>query len=296
MEYLSFPPNESYVPWMPPIKADPEATNAFFFPATRLYRYERTSNGWEVTLWSEQDFAYFSDEYISALAFSPVDPNRAYVATSYGRVFASDDKGVTWTQSQSMVADENWLYGQAIAPSRTYVDVVTIGGSGYGVPAVYRSKDGGVSFTPWSDGLPDTLVYGLAEARDGSGQIFAGTETAVYMRGIEDEQWVDITGNSAPITIYYSVEALYFENTMRFGTYGRGMWDYQIPETSSKNDTGPLGEPGGILVGGGNDTGEKIDGVGHCGCGVGGGPGRPAARWLGVLALVGLVQRRRHHR
>jgi hypothetical protein len=121
--------------------ADPDEERAFFFPATRIYRYEFVGTGWEVTLWSEQDFAYSSDEYVSVLAFSPVDPNRAYAATSYGRVYYSNDKGVTWTQSQSMVADENWLYGQAIAPSVTDPDIVTIGGSGYGLPQRGRRRE-----------------------------------------------------------------------------------------------------------------------------------------------------------
>ena len=228
LAYLSFPSSESYVPWLPPIVADPDEERAFFFPATRIYRYEFVGNGWETTIWSEQDFAYYSDEYVSVLAFSPVDPNRAYAATSYGRVYYSDDKGVTWTQSQSMVADENWLYGQAIAPSVTDPDIVTIGGSGYGVPAVYRSEDGGVSFAPWSDGLPDTLVYSLEEAPDGSGRVVAGTESSAYLREADGEQWEDITGNDAPVTTYWSVEALTEENTLRFGTYGRGIWDYQL--------------------------------------------------------------------
>ena len=49
--------------------------------------------------------------------------------------------------------------------------------------------------------------------------------------------WVDITGNQAPITIYWSVEALPRGNTLRFGTYGRGIWDYKVGR-------GRLAEPG----------------------------------------------------
>jgi MYXO-CTERM domain-containing protein len=210
--------------------ADPDDKNGFFFPATKLYRYDYNPglSTWEYTLYSDQDFQVASGEYISSLRFSPIDSSRAYAATSNGRLWYSDDKGITWTLSQNMVADENWLYGQALVPSRTDIDTVTIGGSGYGVPAVYRSTNGGLSFYPWDDGLPDTLVYGMAEAADDSGRLFAGTETSAYMRGPEDAEWVDITDNQAPITTYWSLEALISENTIRFGTYGRGIWDYQL--------------------------------------------------------------------
>ncbi len=231
LDYLDFPSGETYVPWLPPIMADPDDPTSFYFPATTIYKYTKGRRTWEYALYSEQDFRVAGDEYVSRLAFSPVDHTRAWAATSYGRVWYSSDKGVTWTRSTSMVADENWYYGQAIAPSLTDRNVVTIGGSGYGVPAVYRSGDGGVTFRPWSEGLPDTLVYTLVEAPDGSGTLFAGTQTGAYRRDPGAAEWVDITGAEAPITTYWDAEGLAHENTIRFATYGRGVWDYQIGVT-----------------------------------------------------------------
>lgn len=225
--YADFPGGESYVPWLPPIVADPERNTNFFFPAGHLYIYRGRDGSWTPELWSEQDFRVASDEYVSRLSFSPVDPDRAVAITSYGRAWYSDDKGVTWERSPSMVADDNWYYGQAIAPSRTSADIVTIGGSGYGVPAVYRSEDGGRTYFPWSEGLPDTLVYTLVEASDNSGTVYAGTQTAAYKRGPDDDAWVDITDGQAPLTIYWDAEALADSHTIRFATYGRGIWDYE---------------------------------------------------------------------
>ena len=223
-----FPSGESYVSWLPPIVADPYDKEAFFFPATRLYRYTPTDWYWYPSQYSDESLLLTGGEYVSALAFSPVDPERAYLATNNGGLYHSDDHGVSWTQSQSLGPDENWYYGQAIWPSITDVDTVYVGGSGYSVPAVYRSTNGGVSFQPFGDGLPDTLVYCLTEAPDGSGVLFAGTESAAYRRDPEGAAWYDITGDEAPVTTYWSVEPLSHENTVRFGTYGRGIWDYQL--------------------------------------------------------------------
>lgn len=230
LAYADFPSGESYVPWLPPVVADPDDRKAFFFPATRLYRYEfdLRSGTATPTRWSDQSFSSDGYEYMSAMQFSPLDANRVYAATSYGRFFASSDKGLTWTQSPSLVPDENWYYGQAIVASHNDTDLVYVGGSGYGVPAVWRSTDGGATFAPWGDGLPNTLVYSLCEAPDDSGRLLAGTETSVYLRGPDDAAWTDVTDTGAPITIYWSCEALTAENTIRFGTYGRGIWDYQF--------------------------------------------------------------------
>lgn len=228
--YLDFPTGESYVPWLPPIMADPTDPLAFFFPATRLYRYTFDPNRGTATYdrWSDQNFSSDGYEYVSTLAASPLDPQLMFAATSYGNAYASTDGGVTWAESPSLVADDNYYYGQAIVASNTSSELVYIGGSGYGVPAVYRSEDGGATFSAWGEGLPSTLVYSLCEARDGTGRMFAGTETAVYARGQNDDAWVDVTDNTAPITIYWSCESLTAESTIRFGTYGRGIWDLQL--------------------------------------------------------------------
>jgi photosystem II stability/assembly factor-like uncharacterized protein len=222
-----FPADEEYA-WLPPLVADPEDVEAFFFCATHLYRYELDGDGWFPTRWSEQFFGDGWYEYISAMAFSPLDPQLAWLTTSSGRVFHSEDRGVTWTQAYDDVPTGHYFYGQALLPSALDTGTVYIGGSGYSNAAIHRSTDGGVTWHEWDEGMPDTMVYSLAEAPDGSGRILAGTETAAYMRTGDGSEWIDITGVDAPVTIYWSAETLYAENTIRFGTYGRGIWDYQL--------------------------------------------------------------------
>ena len=141
----------------------------FFFCARRLYRYEKAqfTNTWSFTQWSTFAFDGSPGEYMTGLEFSPLDSNRAYAATNLGRMLWSDDKGVTWNISATTGPSEVWLYGMAIQPSHVDVDTVYIGGSGYGSPAVWKSTDGGQTFFPWGQGLPDTLVYCLAESPDG---------------------------------------------------------------------------------------------------------------------------------
>ncbi len=226
-DWLDFPAGETYA-WLPPVIADPQQSDEFFFCATHLYRYERTGDSWIPSRWSEQSFSDSGWEYMSALAFSPLDPDLAWAATNQGRLFHSIDHGVNWSAAADGGPEGHYFYGTALLPSATDPAVITVAGNGYSGPAAFRSTDGGVTWSAWDDGLPDTLVYSLAEAPDGSGRIFAGTETAAYMRAPDGDAWVDITGNDAPVTIYWSVEALAHENTVRFGTYGRGMWDYQL--------------------------------------------------------------------
>jgi hypothetical protein len=175
---------------------------------------------------------------------------------------------------------------------------------------VFRTTDGGDTWKAWGEGLPPTLVYSVAEARDNSGRVFVGTETAVYQRGMDDAEWVDVTAADAPVTIYWSAEVLSHENTIRFGTYGRGIWDLQLGTDdvacypihdedgdgswcdADCDDTDPLRFPGAVdLCEDGLD--EDCDGVDatcpdECGCVAGASGG--AVWWL--LPLLVLRRRR----
>ncbi len=318
LDYAEFPSGERYVSWLPPIVADPDDPLAYFFPATRIYRYARRGGRYEGDEHSDESLDLQGEEYVSALAFSALDSQRAWVATSQGRLFASEDHGVSWRESSGLGPDGNWYYGHALLPSISDPDTIWVGGSGYGgVTAVYRSQDGGTSWEGWGDGLPAAMVYCLCQAPDGSGRLFAGTDTAAYMRQPDSEAWVDITAADAPITTYWSCESLVHENTIRFATYGRGIWDYQLdPEHAGCypvqdydgdgvlcdedcDDHDPAVLPGAedICDDGvdqdcsGSDRscdtggGTKVTGGGGCGCASAGGGGA----LLGLLGLLGLA-------
>jgi len=48
----------------------------------------------------------------------------------------------------------------------------------------------------------------------------------------EEGIWEDLAGISAPDQTYWSVEYIPELNTARFGTYGRGIWDFIMDDES----------------------------------------------------------------
>jgi len=241
-----FPASEDYG-WLPTIAADPANVERCFFGASHLYRYRKNTQippAWTPILWSSFDFGIDPGEYLSALDFSPVDGDRVYAATSSGRLYVSNDHGVTWAPGTGSAPGEHYFYGNALVASALDADLAYVGGSGYGGPAVLRTLDGGLTWQPWAEGLPPTLVYSLAEAGDGSGRLFAGSERSAWRRD-PGGAWVDVTANEAPVTIYWSAEAVPDENAVRFGTYGRGIWDYTL-------DAPCVYEAYGVTLGGTN--------------------------------------------
>lgn len=231
--------------WIPPLVADPDPSK------NRVYMAGGNANGGAGSFILELeevggqitsknlpfDFRAFSGGEVSALAFSPTDPQRMYAATTNGYFFTSSDKGLTWNTSVTAVPGGQYLYGAAIEPSRLYPDRVFFAGSGYSNPPVFISNDGGQTFASYNDGLPPTLVLDLALNAEET-MLFAGTESGPYVCILSEGKWYPMLGSSAPVQRYWSVEYLPLQNRVRFGTYGRGIWDFAIEEEIAST-TGP---------------------------------------------------------
>ena len=188
---------------------------------------------------------------ITAIEQSLLNPNRLFVATEDGTFFYSADLGTTWTKSTAFSGPTPWyLYGSCILASRKNADVVWYAGSGYSNPAVYKSVNGGVSFTAMNNGLPPTLVNEIV-ATSGEDFLFAATEAGPYVYITAANQWYPLTGVTTPVQFFSSVEYIAAEKTVRFGTMGRGIWDFKITSVlpvsllrfaaTSQNDKAMLG-------------------------------------------------------
>jgi len=179
---------------------------------------------------SYEELPYNFNSKISAMAYSPIDPSIRFVLTEDGTFFYSLDSGNNWTQTFNFSGPPpQYFYGATIYPSPSQVNTVLIGGSGYSNPPIYKSQNFGESFVPFNSGLPSTLVYEISGNDEGD-LYFAATEIGPYIYSENENQWMYLGGVSAPDQTYWSVEFIPELNTARFGTYGRGIWDFVIDE------------------------------------------------------------------
>ena len=209
--------------WMPPIVADPEDPEVFYLLGDYLYRYARRRGPyWGYRRQSTEPFAAGGGRYLTALAFA-ADARRVYAANDVGRAWVSEDRAQTWRAVE--VAEARRFRPTSLAVDPGDIDHVVLAGAGYGGPGVFASRDGGAGWKPLAAGLPRTLVLDLAFAADGSGDLYAATEAGPYRWSAQDGRWDGLMGVEAPATTYWCVEIL-AQGVARFGTYGRGIWDY----------------------------------------------------------------------
>lgn len=227
--------------WIPPIVPGPNADNAHEVllaggnpdggAGSYLIRLKYKAGNITASKYPF-DFKANSGSEISAIAISPLDTTRMYVATNNGKFYTSDDAGTTWYQSFMNVPGSHYLYGACIYPSRLNKDVVYVSGSGYSNAAVLKSDDGGTTFNAMSNGLPPTLVFNVA-ANDDESLFFAASQSGPYVYSVAKNKWYNLSGVSAPTQTYWSVDFIEGNDVVRFGTYGRGIWDFRINDLTT---------------------------------------------------------------
>jgi Secretion system C-terminal sorting domain len=165
---------------------------------------------------------------ISAIEQSLINTSKLFVATEDGTFFYSNNAGVSWNKTATFNGPTPWyLYGSCILASKKDANLIWYTGSGYSNPGVYKSTDGGVSFSPMATGLPNTLVNEIVANSDES-LIFAATEAGPYVYVVADSKWYTIADITTPTQFFSGVEYLRAENTVRFSTNGMGIWDFKV--------------------------------------------------------------------
>lgn len=220
--------------WMPPMVADPDNPNRVYIGGSSL-----VASGAKIIsaimgipfVMSElpYNFEGTTGEKITALTISSLNHDHWYVGSSAGRFFYSLDRGINWTQTSGFASPA----GYSNHPNIIYASSITsgllfVGGSGYGLSSsVYKSDDNGLSFVPVNDGLPETSVYSL-DANKEETLLFAATASGPYVYVVATNKWYSMLGTSAPIVKYFDVQVLDDKSIVRFGTYGRGIWDFTM--------------------------------------------------------------------
>lgn len=230
--------------WIPPLAAPPHDFSDHIYMAggninggdgSHIIRLE-AANGNIIASQLDFDFHQASGGgVVSAITIADNYEQIIYAATDNGRFFYSDNFGATFNQAD-LVPGGHFLYGQAIVPSKINNQIVYTGGNGFNGIPVMKSVDGGATFENYSDNLPGTVVLGMVINTEES-LLFAATTDGPFVCVLSEDKWYSMLGDAGPDVTYWSVELVNNDNTVRFGTYGRGIFDFNISNFVSSEET-----------------------------------------------------------
>jgi hypothetical protein len=197
-------------------------------PGSYLIRMDMTFNGGGVQ-WNPYQIPYNfmtnsdnGNSVIKAIYNSPAGSNRLYVATQDASFFRSTNNALNWSKVNSSLPSS--MIPWDIITSPTDADRVFICGTGFSNTGVYESMDGGVNFTALANQIPLATFYEVILS-DNDDVLFAATSEGPYAYVFADNTWYPLTGAMTPIVDFNSVDNI-GNNVIRFGTYGRGIWDF----------------------------------------------------------------------
>ncbi len=162
---------------------------------------------------------------IYAVGPSPLDVNVIWAGTDDGLIHVTRDGGKSW-HDVTPPALRSWdkvsqLDAGHFDKATAYAAINAIRRDDMH-PYVYRTHDGGATWTPITDGLPAMgPVNVVREDPKHRGLLFAGTERAVYFSIDDGDHWHPLRMNMPATSVR---DLVIHDNDLVVGTHGRSIW------------------------------------------------------------------------
>jgi photosystem II stability/assembly factor-like uncharacterized protein len=162
---------------------------------------------------------------IYTVAPSPLDVNRIWIGTDDGLIQTTADGGTTWRDvtppdlkpfMKVSIMDAGHFDTQT-----AYAAINTLRLDDLR-PHIYRTHDGGATWTAITNGLPDNApVDAVREDPKRKGLLFAGTEREVFVSFDDGDRWQSLRLNMPATSIR---DVIVKDDDLIAGTHGRGIW------------------------------------------------------------------------
>jgi photosystem II stability/assembly factor-like uncharacterized protein len=162
---------------------------------------------------------------VYAIAPSPLRANLIWAGTDDGYIWISRDEARTWHNvtppSLTPWSKVGTIEASHFDTSTAYVAIDRHRLDDYR-PYIYRTQDGGVTWTSIAGGIPDgSFVNVVREDPQQRGLLYAGTERGIYVSFDDGAHWQSLQLN-LPITSVRDIAV--HRNDLVIATHGRSFW------------------------------------------------------------------------
>ena len=225
------------VSFIPPLVMDLEQPQTLYFGTYRVYQTQDGAGSWSAI---SADLT--GGGTLTTIAVAPSDSNTVYAASTDSRISATSNAlagAPTWTRCDKAPLPKRYITQVAVDPASPQAVYATFSGfSGFSdkVGHVFRSLDGGVTWSDISGNLPNIPANDIVIDPDLPGVLYVGTDLGVFASSDSGATW-SAFGAGLPYAIVNALKLHRPTRTLRAATYGRGIWDLSIPLDDTAQDS-----------------------------------------------------------
>ncbi len=236
--------NDENAPFITPLTMRPDTPWVLYTGTDRVWRTENAADSWQPLATTVTD-GLWNDVEIWSIAATPADPDVLMVAKG-ADVYRSDDSGASWTPSP---LGAGGLPGKRVIHveiSPFDPDLALASLSGQSAGHLYRTTDGGLTWTQSDSGLPPFSVQVTRWDPTDASVVYAGTDVGLYRSTDAGVSW-QAYGQGLPAVSVHDIRVLPDGSMLRVGTHGRGVWELDIPRDANISPSVEITSPASAL-------------------------------------------------
>lgn len=210
------------------------ASFTFFSGLNNIWKTTNGGASWTALPNTTTDGTPWNTYDVGGFAVAVNDRNVLYAA-KYDRVYMSINGGTTWISSavpRVQGCFKNVATDVEAGATNSNVLYLANRCALAGSPgSFYISNDRGATWTEKRNGLPNNPLFNIDRVivdPNAPESLYLATDFGVYYSVDHGENWA-VLGNGLPATIVSDIAITNIGRKLRAATYGRGVWEYQLP-------------------------------------------------------------------
>jgi photosystem II stability/assembly factor-like uncharacterized protein len=211
-----------------PFVVDPGNGDRVLYGTDRIWETTNGGDAWAAI----SPVLVGTSTYVDAIGVAASDANTVYASfggqfANSSKIFVTTNHGTSWVE-HDLPSGTGRVADLEVDPANAQVAYAVVAQFTGGGKHVYRTADGGVTWTDISGNLPDLPTWTLQIGKQPSGDVlYIGNDDGVYVSTDLGGSWSRL-GVGLP---HVEVDQLQLNASLGIlgaGTYGRGMWELSL--------------------------------------------------------------------